>query len=106
MAGNLPDTIENNVLDALVGTAAFAAPTEEVIAAQSSVLSAASGFGWPASMPFGTQYGHHPLPNEEHLDAAWSRLVDRGHRVAVQDEFLLKYRIHGASASISRARTS
>lgn len=49
------------------------APTEEVIAAHSSVLSAASGFGWPASMPFGTQYGHHPLPNEEHLDAAWSR---------------------------------
>jgi para-nitrobenzyl esterase len=49
------------------------APTEEVIAAQSSVLSAASGFGWPASMPFGTQYGHHPLPNEEHIDAAWSR---------------------------------
>lgn len=27
MAGNLPDPIENNVLDALVGTAAFAAPT-------------------------------------------------------------------------------
>jgi glycosyltransferase involved in cell wall biosynthesis len=34
----------------------------------------------------------------------WSRLVERGHRVAVQDEFLLKYRIHGSSASISRAR--
>jgi para-nitrobenzyl esterase len=49
------------------------APTEEVIAAQTSVLSAARGFGWPASMPFGTQYGHHPLPNEEHLDVAWSR---------------------------------
>lgn len=27
MAGNLPDTIENNVLDALVGTASFSAPT-------------------------------------------------------------------------------
>jgi len=49
------------------------APTEEVIAAQSSVLSAANGFGWPASMPFGTQYGHHPLPDETHIDAAWSR---------------------------------
>jgi para-nitrobenzyl esterase len=49
------------------------APTEEVIAAQASVLSSARGFGWPASMPFGTQYGHHPLPNEEHIDAAWSR---------------------------------
>ena len=49
------------------------APTEEVIAAQSSVLSAAQGFGWPASMPFGTQYGHHPLPSEATIDAAWSR---------------------------------
>lgn len=27
MAGNLPDVIENNILDATVGTAAFAAPT-------------------------------------------------------------------------------
>jgi para-nitrobenzyl esterase len=49
------------------------APTEEVIAAQPSVLSAAQGFGWPASMPFGTQYGHHPLPSEEQIDTAWSR---------------------------------
>jgi hypothetical protein len=30
--------------------------------------------------------------------------VEAGHRVAVQDEFLLRYRIHGSSASISRAR--
>jgi glycosyltransferase involved in cell wall biosynthesis len=34
----------------------------------------------------------------------WARIAERGHRVAVQDEFLLKYRIHGTSASISRAR--
>ena len=34
----------------------------------------------------------------------WSRIVERGHRVAVQDEYLLRYRIHGSSASISRAR--
>jgi glycosyltransferase involved in cell wall biosynthesis len=34
----------------------------------------------------------------------WARIVERGHRVAVQNEYLLKYRIHGASASISRAR--
>ena len=34
----------------------------------------------------------------------WARLVDRGHFVAVQAEFLLRYRIHGASSSISRAR--
>jgi glycosyltransferase involved in cell wall biosynthesis len=34
----------------------------------------------------------------------WARIVERGHRVAVQDEYLLKYRIHGTSASIGRAR--
>jgi glycosyltransferase involved in cell wall biosynthesis len=34
----------------------------------------------------------------------WNRIVERGHRVAVQDEILLKYRIHGSSASISKAR--
>ena len=34
----------------------------------------------------------------------WARVVEAGYRVAVQDEYLLKYRIHGSSASISRAR--
>ncbi len=41
------------------------APTDDVIAAQAAVVSASQGFGWPASMPFGTQYGHHPLPAED-----------------------------------------
>jgi para-nitrobenzyl esterase len=49
------------------------APTDHVIVAQAAVVSASEGFGWPASMPFGTQYGHHPLPDEAHLDSAWSR---------------------------------
>lgn len=53
------------------------APTDDVIAAQASVVSASQGFGWPASMPFGTQYGHHPLPPEEELDAAWSQCARR-----------------------------
>lgn len=53
------------------------APTADVIAAQASVVSAAAGFGWPASMPFGTQYGHHPLPHEHELDGAWSRSATR-----------------------------
>jgi len=57
----------------MAASIAHDAPTEEVIAAQSSVLCAAQGFGWPASMPFGTQYGHHPLPPEDEIDAAWSR---------------------------------
>lgn len=53
------------------------APTDDVIAAQAHVISAAEGFGWPASMPFGTQYGHHPLPAEDELDSAWSRCAQR-----------------------------
>jgi len=52
-------------------------PTDDVIAAQAAVMSASQGFGWPASMPFGTQYGHHPLPAEEEVDAAWSRCARR-----------------------------
>lgn len=53
------------------------APTADVIAAQASVVSAARGFGWPASMPFGTQYGHHPLPPEHEINEAWARSAPR-----------------------------
>lgn len=53
------------------------ASTDAVIAAQDSVVSAAQGFGWPAAMPFGTQYGHHPLPAEDEVDSAWSRCARR-----------------------------
>jgi len=34
----------------------------------------------------------------------WNRLVEKGYRILVQPEFLLDYRMHGNSASISRAR--
>jgi glycosyltransferase involved in cell wall biosynthesis len=34
----------------------------------------------------------------------WNRLAEQGHKILVQPEPLLDYRIHGASASISRAR--
>ena len=34
----------------------------------------------------------------------WNRLVEKGYKVLVQPEFLLDYRMHGSSASISRAR--
>jgi glycosyltransferase involved in cell wall biosynthesis len=33
----------------------------------------------------------------------WNRLVEHGHKILVQPEILLDYRIHGKSASISRA---
>jgi para-nitrobenzyl esterase len=66
--------------EAMMKIAAHVTPdasTEDVILAQASVVSASQGFGWPAAMPFGTQYGHHPLPAEKDLDAAWSRCARR-----------------------------
>lgn len=53
------------------------APTNDVLAAQAAVVSASYRFGWPAAMPFGTQYGHHPLPAEEDVDSSWSRCAGR-----------------------------
>lgn len=66
----------NKMYEAMLKAAiriAHDAPTDDVIAAQAAVVSASEGFGWPASMPFGTQYGHHPLPAEDDVDAEWSR---------------------------------
>ncbi|MBA4170196.1 MAG: glycosyltransferase [Chloroflexi bacterium] len=34
----------------------------------------------------------------------WNRILEHGHQILVQPEFLLRYRFHGSSASISRAR--
>ncbi|MGA7831606.1 MAG: glycosyltransferase [Terracidiphilus sp.] len=34
----------------------------------------------------------------------WNRLVEKGYKILVQPEYLLDYRMHGSSASISRAR--
>mgnify|MGYP003668730210 CR=1 FL=1 len=51
------------------------APLEEVLRVQSQVAEAASGFGLKSAMPFGTQYGHYPLPAESDIDAAWRRVA-------------------------------
>lgn len=50
---------------------------EEVLAAQPSVEPSIARHGLSAGMPFGVQYGHHPLPAEEDLDAAWSEAAQR-----------------------------
>lgn len=34
----------------------------------------------------------------------WNRLAEKGYKILVQPEYLLDYRMHGSSASISRAR--
>lgn len=43
------------------------------------------------------------FPTED-LDL-WNRIAERGYTILVQPEYLLKYRIHGTSTSISRAKT-
>ncbi|MBP5981753.1 MAG: carboxylesterase/lipase family protein [Halomonas sp.] len=50
-------------------------PLEEVLHIQEQVIKAAQGFGLRSSMPFGTQYGHYPLPAEAEAEAAWRRVA-------------------------------
>ena len=46
---------------------------DEVVALQAEVQKHASSFGLMGQMAFGTQYGHHPLPAENEIEAAWDR---------------------------------
>lgn len=48
-------------------------PAEEVVALQADVAARGASFGLVGAMPFGTQYGHHPLPAEDQVEAAWDR---------------------------------
>lgn len=50
-------------------------PADEVVALQAEVERHGSSFGLMGAMPFGTQYGHHPLPAEEDIDRAWERVA-------------------------------
>lgn len=50
-------------------------PTAEVVALQPDVERQSSSFGIIAGMPFGTQYGCPPLPQEQAVDAAWQRVA-------------------------------
>ena len=65
-------------------TAAMAAAAEhvtadmsaaEVVALQPDVAAESAPFGLIAGMPFGTQYGHPPLPAEDAVDDAWDRVA-------------------------------
>lgn len=53
------------------------ADVEDVLAAQPGVEPPFARYGLRAGMPFGVQYGHHPLPAEADLDAAWSEAASR-----------------------------
>ncbi|MFF0990259.1 carboxylesterase family protein [Kocuria nitroreducens] len=48
-------------------------PVAEVVALQAEVAAHATSFGLMGAMAFGTQYGHHPLPEEDEIEAAWDR---------------------------------
>ncbi|MCU1522464.1 MAG: carboxylesterase [Arthrobacter sp.] len=47
-------------------------PALDVVAIEGTVAQVARKFGLMAAMPFGTQYGHAPLPAEDRIDAAWN----------------------------------
>jgi len=47
-------------------------PAMEVVAIEDHVSQVARKYGLIAAMPFGTQYGHAPLPAESEVEAAWN----------------------------------
>lgn len=51
------------------------ATVDEVLAVQESMMGpkALARHGLPALMSFGPQYGHHPLPPEDEVDAVWEQ---------------------------------
>lgn len=53
------------------------APLDEVLRLQNQIAESVRGFGLKAAMPFGTQYGHYPLPSEAEIDAAWRRAATK-----------------------------
>ncbi|MFF0989826.1 carboxylesterase family protein [Kocuria nitroreducens] len=60
---------------AAAGAVTAGMPAAEVVARQAEVEAGASSFGLRGRMPFGTQYGHHPLPVEKGVEAAWDRVA-------------------------------
>jgi para-nitrobenzyl esterase len=50
-------------------------PALDVVAVEDTVAQVARRFGLMAAMPFGTQYGHAPLPAEARIDAAWNAVA-------------------------------
>ena len=63
-------------MNAAMGIAAEAVtddtPAMDVVAMEENVAQAARKFGLMAAMPFGTQYGHAPLPAESGIEDAWN----------------------------------
>ncbi|MDA3627622.1 carboxylesterase family protein [Saccharopolyspora sp. WRP15-2] len=50
-------------------------PAADVVARQTAATRRILRFGLKAAMPFGTQYGHDPLPSENAVPAAWEAVA-------------------------------
>ncbi|PRZ17458.1 carboxylesterase family protein [Nesterenkonia sandarakina] len=53
------------------------ASVKQVLRLQEAARAAAAPFGMPGLMPFGTQYGASPLPEESQVDEAWTAVAPR-----------------------------
>ncbi len=61
----------NRAMMRAVGALGPDTPLDEVLDRQARATVAGSRYGLIGGMPFGTQYGHAPLPAERDVDAAW-----------------------------------
>jgi para-nitrobenzyl esterase len=65
----------NTAMGVAAETVSEETPALDVVAIEDTVAQAARKFGLMAAMPFGTQYGHAPLPEEARIDAAWNAVA-------------------------------
>jgi para-nitrobenzyl esterase len=63
----------NHAMGIAAETVTKESPAMEVVEREAQVAQVARKFGMLAAMPFGTQYGHEPLPEEDAIEAAWDR---------------------------------
>lgn len=63
----------NHAMGIAAETVTGETPAMEVVEREAHVAQVARKFGMLAAMPFGTQYGHEPLPEEDAIEAAWDR---------------------------------
>ena len=66
-----------NALGAVAAEVPADAPPEELLTVQERIERTALRFGLRGAMPFGPEYGHHPLPAAADLDAAWAQAARR-----------------------------
>jgi para-nitrobenzyl esterase len=62
----------SDAMGAAAETVTADTPAMEVVEHERHVSQSARKFGLIAAMPFGTQYGHAPLPPEDAIEAAWN----------------------------------